>query len=125
MFKRPGRIDVKIPLFPTTTPAEGFALLRALCRKRKLDVPAEVFEELKDRIPDLLTPGAAEALAVKCYRHARIQNVEPTLALRACLDDYVPPVPHEILHYQMKIAADESTEASFVPPRIRELLDQA
>ena len=58
-LKRPGRVDVKIPLFPTTTPAEGFALLRALCRKRGLDVKKEVFEEIKNRIPDLLTPGAA------------------------------------------------------------------
>ena len=28
-LKRPGRVDVKIPLFPTSTPAEGFALHRA------------------------------------------------------------------------------------------------
>jgi hypothetical protein len=124
-LKRPGRVDVKVPLFPTTTPEDGFALLRALCRSRKLDVQQDLFEELKDRIPDLLTPGAAEALAVKCYRLSRLQNLEPGAALRACLKDYIPPVPHEILRYQMKIAADESTEASFVPKRIRELLDQA
>lgn len=124
-LKRPGRVDVKIPLFPTTTPAQGFALLRALCRKRGLDVKKEVFEEIKNRIPDLLTPGAAEALAVKCYRLARIENLDPGEALKSCLDDYMPPVPHEILRYQMKIAADESTEASFVPQRIQELLEQA
>ncbi|MDA1005165.1 MAG: AAA family ATPase [Verrucomicrobia bacterium] len=124
-LKRPGRVDVKVPLFPTTTPAEGFALLRALCKKRKLDLPKEAYEELKGRIPDLLTPGAAEVLAVKCYRLAKLHNLEPRIALRDCLTDYVPPVPHEILRYQMKIAADESTEASFVPERIRELLSQA
>ena len=27
-LKRPGRIDVKIPIFPATTPAEGFAKTR-------------------------------------------------------------------------------------------------
>jgi len=37
-LKRPGRVDVKIPLFPTTTPGEGFGLIKALCRKRGLDV---------------------------------------------------------------------------------------
>jgi hypothetical protein len=124
-LKRPGRVDVKVPLFPTTTPEDGFALLRALCRKRGLQVPKEAFEHLREAVPDLLTPGAAEALAVKCYRLARLQQLDPSAALRAALTDYVPPVPHEILHYQMKIAADESTEASFVPKRIRELLDQA
>jgi len=30
-LKRPGRVDVKIPLFPTTTPREGFDLIRTLC----------------------------------------------------------------------------------------------
>jgi len=33
-LKRPGRIDVKIPLFPTTTPEESFSLIRMLCGKR-------------------------------------------------------------------------------------------
>ena len=33
-LKRPGRVDVKIPIFPTTTPEEGFALIRALCQRR-------------------------------------------------------------------------------------------
>ena len=98
-LKRPGRIDVKIPLFPTTTPAEGFALLRALGKKRRLDLPKESFEELKDRIPDLLTPGAAEAIAVKCYRLVRIRNLDPVAAMKACLHDYAPPVPLEILRY--------------------------
>ncbi len=31
-LKRPGRVDVKLPLFPTSTPEESFGLLRALCR---------------------------------------------------------------------------------------------
>jgi hypothetical protein len=124
-LKRPGRIDVKIPLFPTTTPAEGFALLRALARKRRLDIPAEAFEELKNRIPDLLTPGAAEAIAVKCYRLVRLRNLGPVAAMLACLDDYAPPVPLDILRYQIALAAAETTEASFVPKRIRQLLDEA
>ena len=31
-LKRPGRIDVKLPIFPTTTAREGFDLIRALMR---------------------------------------------------------------------------------------------
>jgi hypothetical protein len=123
-LKRPGRIDIKVPLFPTTTPAEGFALLRGLGKKRGLAIPKEAFEELKNRIPDLLTPGAAEALAVKCYRIAKIKNLEAVAALRACLDDYVPPISLKILRHQMWLAAEEATEASFVPERIRALLNE-
>src|SRR6266850_8497841 len=37
-LKRPGRVDVKIPLFPTTTPREGFDLIRMLCGKRGLAI---------------------------------------------------------------------------------------
>ncbi len=124
-LKRPGRIDIKIPLFPTTTPAEGFALVRGLGKKRGLDIPKEAFEELKDRVPDLLTPGAAEALAVKCFRLALIKGLDAVAALRACLDDYVPPIPLKVLRHQMWLAAEEATEASFVPKRIRDLLDKA
>src|SRR5882672_10022455 len=37
-LKCPGRVDVKIPLFPTTTPREGFDLIRMLCGKRGLAI---------------------------------------------------------------------------------------
>ena len=37
-LKRPGRVDVKIPLSPTTTPREGFDLNRMLCGKRGLAI---------------------------------------------------------------------------------------
>lgn len=124
-LKRPGRVDIKVPLFPTTTPAEGFALLRGLGRKRGLEIPKEAFAEVRDRVPDLLTPGAAEALAVKCYRHVKIQDVDALSALRHCLDDYVPPISLQVLRHQMWLAAEEATEASFVPERIRALLEQA
>ncbi|MFT4550268.1 MAG: hypothetical protein ACI9MB_004245, partial [Verrucomicrobiales bacterium] len=46
-LKRPGRVDVKIPLFPSTTPEEGFFLIRALCKKQKVKLPKSAFEELR------------------------------------------------------------------------------
>ena len=33
-LKRPGRVDVKIPIFPTATPNEDFNLIRALYKSR-------------------------------------------------------------------------------------------
>src|SRR5215510_7506208 len=36
-LKRPGRVDVKIPLFPTSAPRESFDLIRTLCKKRGLN----------------------------------------------------------------------------------------
>src|SRR5258707_6547926 len=67
-LKRPGRVDVKIPLLPTTTIEESAKLLRALCKRLDLVVTIEQLTALGKKIPLLLTPGAAEAIAVKAYR---------------------------------------------------------
>lgn len=124
-LKRPGRIDVKIPLFPTTTAREGFALIRALCRKQGVVIEKETFDELEEMIPDLLTPGSAEAVSVKAYRLMATQDLDALEAVRACLADYLPAVSEEVLKFQMKLAADEATERSFVPERVEELLSSA
>ena len=56
-LKRPGRVDVKIPLLPTTTAREGFDLIRMLCGKRGLTIDESDFSSLEPKIPNLLTPG--------------------------------------------------------------------
>lgn len=118
-LKRPGRIDVKIPLFPTTTAEEGFSLIRALCKKRGLDVPKESFDQLKDTIPNLLTPGAAETLSIKVYRHVKTENLLPADALRASLADYQNPVPLETMEAQIRLAVREASDLDFVPAVFR------
>jgi hypothetical protein len=119
-LKRPGRVDVKIPLFPTTTPDEGFGLLRALCKRRGLDIPESEFERLKPLIPPLLTPGAAETLAVKVYRMVRTEKKSPADALRECLTDYQNPVPRDVMKFQIQLAVDEASDLDFVPKIFRE-----
>lgn len=115
-LKRPGRVDVKIPLLPTTTAAEGWGLLRALAKKRGVEVAKELPGELAGRIPLRLTPGAAEALAVKVYRLTRTNpGLSSTEALLACLVDYQPPVSPEIMQFQIDIAVREASDLEFVP----------
>jgi hypothetical protein len=118
-LKRPGRVDVKIPLFPTTTPAEGFDLVRALCRKRGVELPDVCRADLEAKVPTLLTPGAAEALAVKVYRCVRAQGKRPEEALAQCLTDYQNPVSREVLDFQTRLAVDEASDLEFVPPAFR------
>lgn len=118
-LKRPGRVDVKIPLLPTQTPEDGFALIRALCKKRGLEIAKDQFAALKDAIPDLLTPGAAEAVAVKAYRLSRTKNLTGLEAIQACLKDYQPPVRPEVIQFQIDIALAEATDVAFVPERFR------
>jgi SpoVK/Ycf46/Vps4 family AAA+-type ATPase len=118
-LKRPGRIDVKIPIFPTTTAAESFHLIRALAKRRGLAIEESHFAELEPMLPLLLTPGAAEALAIKVYRLARVESIEPFAALKSCLIDYQNPVPPEVMEFQMQLAIREASDLDFVPPTLR------
>ncbi|CAN5846894.1 ATP-binding protein [soil metagenome] len=118
-LKRPGRVDVKIPLFPTTTPEEGFGLIRALLKKRGMVIDKDGFASVKEIVPDLLTPGAAEALAVKVYRAAQTKGLSPLDALQTALKDYRAPVAPEVMAFQIGLAVNEASDAAFVPERFR------
>lgn len=119
-LKRPGRVDVKIPLFPTTTPEESFGLIRALAKRRSVDIPADSLARLTPKLPLLLTPGTAEALAVKLYRQMRTtQSTDPVAILQSILTDYQPAVPPDVMQFQIQLAAREASDLDFVPPRFR------
>jgi len=118
-LKRPGRIDVKIPLFPTTTARESFNLIQILCQKRGVTIQDSDFSSLEPLVPMLLTPGAAETLAVKIYRLVRTSGATPLDTLRACLTDYQNPVPSETLEFQIRLAVAEASDLDFVPADFR------
>ncbi|MGY8654314.1 MAG: ATP-binding protein [Verrucomicrobiia bacterium] len=118
-LKRPGRVDVKIPIFPTTTPEESFHLIRALCKRLDIKFAKDDFELLRNHVPDLVTPGAAEAIAIKVYRIVVTKKLTPREALRDILLDYQHPVAKEIMDFQIGLAVKESTDMEFVPDRFR------
>jgi hypothetical protein len=120
-LKRPGRVDVKVPLLPTSTPAESAQLIGLLAKRYGLVLTPEDLERLTPSMPTLLTPGAAEALVVKAYRHSKTQNVPGGAALEASLVGYQNPVPADVLEFQMRIAVREATDLAFVPPAFRAL----
>lgn len=116
-LKRPGRVDVKIPLLPTSTEHESAGLLHALLKRLEVSPGVEALAGLD--MPLLLTPGAAEALAVKVYRRVRTMDESAVDAVRACLVGYQPPVPLDVLEFQIRIAVREATDMQFVPERLR------
>jgi hypothetical protein len=118
-LKRPGRVDVKIPLLPTTTQAESAGLLNALLQRFDMAPGLEALAGFE--LPLLLTPGAAEAFAVKAYRLARTGPMETRAAIAASLADYQAPVAPEVLEFQMRIAIAEATDLRFVPASLRPL----
>jgi SpoVK/Ycf46/Vps4 family AAA+-type ATPase len=120
-LKRPGRIDLKVPILPTTTRAESGGLITALARRYEMQISAEDMQKIEPQLPTLLTPGAAEALVVKAYRVARTENVPGGLALARCLEGYQNPVPEDVLEAQMRLAVREASDLSFVPEAFRHL----
>lgn len=117
-LKRPGRVDIKIPLFPTTTAEESFDLLRALFARRGLTIPDDVFMDLKPSLPLMLTPGTADTLAVKAYRMVKTENRTPVDALRECVMRFQNPVAQAVLDFQIRLAIDEASDRSFIPPSL-------
>jgi len=124
-LKRPGRVDVKVPLLPTATTAESAALVGTLAKRYGLALTDAELAALTERMPKMLTPGAAEALVVKAYRHARTQHTGGAIALEASLIDYQNPVPADVLDFQMRIAIREATDLAFVPPQFRALAERS
>lgn len=118
-LKRPGRVDVKIPIFPTTTTRESFDLLLALCKRLEISLTEEDFDAVHTLLPILLTPGAAEALSLKLYRVLRAQGRSTVEALKAVLADYQAPVSREVMDFQIGLAVSEATDMEFVPPMFR------
>jgi hypothetical protein len=123
-LKRPGRLDLRIPILPTSTRAETAVLLAALSRRYELAVSAEEISRI-DLLPQLLTPGAAEALVVKAYRLVRTEGVSGEAAITRCLASYQNPIPHDVLESQMRYAVREATDLSFVPPALHYLAEEA
>jgi hypothetical protein len=115
-LKRPGRVDLKVPIFPTGSPEEGYQLLRSLAKRYTLDL-APTYEKA---IPDLLTPGAAETIIVKAYRVMQTAHISAMEALDRCLTQYQSPVAPDILEAQIKLAIREASDMEFVPSKIRE-----
>ncbi len=90
-----------------------------LCQKRAVLLQDTDFAAIQPQIPLLLTPGAAETLAVKIYRQVRTEQTTPLDAVRACLTDYQNPVPLETLEFQIRLAVTEASDLEFVPQSFR------
>jgi SpoVK/Ycf46/Vps4 family AAA+-type ATPase len=123
-LKRPGRMDLRIPILPTSSRAEGAALLSALGRRYEMAVTYEALCDIES-IPLLLTPGAAESLIVKAYRMVRTEGTNPQLALERCLASYQNPIPTDVLEMQMRLAVREATDLTFVPESLQYLATEA
>jgi hypothetical protein len=118
-LKRPGRIDLKVPILPTATRAQSGGLIAALAKRYDLTIEPHDLEAMIPQCPVMLTPGAAEALVVKAYRMCRTENVAPAAALARCLEGYQSAIPQDVLELQMRLAIQEATDLAFVAEELR------
>ncbi|NNJ41845.1 MAG: ATP-binding protein [Akkermansiaceae bacterium] len=116
-LKRPGRVDVKIPLFPCSDAKEAWSLMRALCKARGVHLSKQ--SDLIHKMPELLTPGAAEAIAVKARRLMITRELDAEDALSSCLDGYLAPISPAVIQSQIQLAVDEASDASLIPDAFR------
>jgi hypothetical protein len=121
-LKRPGRIDVKIPIFPAVESDEALGLFKALCGKRGIKMSAEEWQKLVPLFPELVTAGGAEALAVKAVRLVKTGSHKPEGALLHVFESSRPPIPVETLKFQMRLAVDEATESAFISDAVQATL---
>ncbi len=121
-LKRPGRLDVHIPLFPPQTPDEMKSLFTSIAAKFKFPLPA-------DQIPDMpatliLSGNEVESLLVRVQRqYALAMDPKPNLKdlLTAALNDARPNPNTKKLEYMDLAAVKECTDARFLPPAYRGL----
>lgn len=116
-LKRPGRLDVHIPLFPPQDAEEHQALWLAMARKVGLTL-------LPEQVPTL-PPGMEiggneiEALMVRAQRIFQLPGEgEPKPlkeVLQAVVDDYRPLAHKKQLEYMDLIAVKECTDETFLP----------
>jgi len=112
-LKRPGRIDVKIPVFPAAGQAACYALLKSLASRQGIHLPDKLPADLN--FPDQLTPGAAESLAVRLTRLVHADELTPATALARVVASYRPAVSPTIIEAQIDLAIAECSDASFIP----------
>ena len=133
-LKRPGRVDVKIPILPTATAQQSLRLIAALAKRRKLAFDAASWEakspdaknwgpknsEISVEIPTWLTPGAAEAIATLMYKTMAMgkregSSLTPDQVLEQTLQSYQAPISRETMRAQIDLALNECTNKSLIP----------
>ena len=114
-LKRPGRIDTKIPILPTSSREDSMGLLRILLKRNELQLSDEEEKELIPLAPPMLTPGSAEAISAKVFRDVHSGNLEVAPVLRKFLENYHPPIPMHLIEQQIRLAVNEATDMELIP----------
>ena len=121
-LKRPGRLDVHIPLFPPHTADERRALFKAMARK--LGVSARDLPDVPAEMGDI-GGNEMEAMLVRASRRYDLQGDKKRKSLKTLLSEvmaeYRPMAFNAKLEYMDLVAVKECTDLRFLPERYRAL----
>jgi hypothetical protein len=117
-IKRPGRIDLKIPLFYEDTQDGVRKILQALARRNRLQI--EDFGDLATIVG--YSNADLEALTVLAMKGARraASPVTPQIFKQA-VDDYLPSRDVEMIEYMNLLAVFEASSRAMLPERYRNM----
>ncbi len=122
-LKRQGRLDVHIPLFPPSDPAERHALFYAMARKVGLDIDAASLPQPPEN--EEVGGNEMEGILVRALRRFETQSeaeARPIEEIVAEVITEVRPSPHiERLRLMDLLAVKECTDERFLPERFRQL----
>jgi len=122
-LKRPGRLDVHIPLFPPQTPEDRRDLFLGMARKVKLEAGPGDLPELPPHLD--IGGNEMEALLVKAARIFELQSPETRRPLRelilGALEGFRPSAHSERLEFMDLVAVKECTDQAFLPDKYKKI----
>ena len=122
-LKRPGRLDVHIPLFPPQTDEQRQALFSSMASKVGLPLPSDQLPSLPSGVE--IGGNEMEALLVRAMRRHDLADPADARPLQDdiadCIAEYRPFAYVRNLEYMDLIAVKECTDDRFLPERFRSI----
>lgn len=116
-LKRPGRLDIHIPLFPPQDDEERQQLFAALARKVRMS---------PEGLPDLpsglqISGNEMEALLVRAVRQRALSGGDMKETIQRLLQEFRPMAHKAHLEFMDLVAVKECTDESFLPQAYQSL----
>jgi len=119
-MKRPGRLDLKIPVFYPESAEQREKILSALCKKHGLDMERNALEEAARQTAGF-SGADLEGLLMAADRLASREAACSigTGHMEAALSDFIPSRDRESIEYMELLAAFEASSRSMLPEKYR------
>lgn len=122
-LKRQGRFGLCIPLFPAQTPDEVLELFTVVAASRKLALPPEVLDYIRQALGARpLTGSDAEAILVRAQERAVLAKRDAALQLEdmiTAVDDFIDPLDERLLLLQELAAVLACSDRRYLPGKYR------